>query len=109
MAPCQVQQLLSAECTPTLSLALPLYSNLIDIWRTCITKFPEQHHAISLAIKKIEEYIKKTCESPAYAFAMFVNPHIKMSWVNLVEKPLLAERALSAVKSKVGLCIVPLT
>ncbi|CUA72836.1 hypothetical protein RSOLAG22IIIB_10342 [Rhizoctonia solani] len=80
--PCCVQQLLSAEHTPTLALALPLYENLIKIWKTCLAKFPEQQHAISLGINKIEEYITKSCKSSVYAFAMFVNPHIKMDWIN---------------------------
>ncbi|CUA67706.1 Vacuolar protein sorting-associated protein 13a [Schizosaccharomyces pombe 972h-] [Rhizoctonia solani] len=85
--PRRVQQLLSAEQTPTLSLALPLYNNLIDIWRTCITKFPEQQHAIS-------------------AFAMFVNSHIKMNWIDSAwasspaETTSLAEHALDAIKSR---------
>ncbi|CAE6452410.1 unnamed protein product [Rhizoctonia solani] len=104
--PRRVQQLLSAEHTPTLSLVLPLYNNLIGIWRTCITKFPEQRHAISVAIDKIQEYIIKTRRSPAYAFAMFVNPHIKMSWIDSAwssspdETTSLAEHALDAIKSR---------
>ncbi|KAB5587613.1 HAT family dimerization protein [Ceratobasidium theobromae] len=77
----QVQQLLSAECTPTLAFVLPLYEKLIAIWRTCLKKFPQHSYAISLAINKIEEYIGKTCSSPVHAFAMFINPNIKMNWI----------------------------
>ncbi|EUC58853.1 hAT family dimerization protein, partial [Rhizoctonia solani AG-3 Rhs1AP] len=96
----RVQQLLSSERTPTLALALPLYENLIVIWKTCLKKFPEHDHAISLAIGKIEEYIGKSRTSPIHAFAMFVNPHIKMNWINTHWIESKIERALDAVKAR---------
>ncbi|KAH7323315.1 hypothetical protein B0J17DRAFT_633219 [Rhizoctonia solani] len=86
--------------------SLPLYNNLIGIWGACITKFPEQQYTISVGIDKIQEYIVKTCKSPAYMFAIFVNPHIKMSWNDLAwssspaETTSLAEHALDAIKSR---------
>ncbi|EUC59354.1 hAT family dimerization protein, partial [Rhizoctonia solani AG-3 Rhs1AP] len=106
--PCRAQQLLSAERTPTLALALPLYENLINIWKTCLVKFPEQRHAICLGIAKIEEYVAKSRESPAHAFAMFVNPHIKMNWINAnwtsppgqITRMSPAERALEVIKAR---------
>lgn len=111
--PRRVQQLLSAERTPTLALALPLYNNLIGIWKTCLAKFPEQRHAISLGIAKIEDYVAKSCQSSVHAFAMFVNPHIKMDWITANWAPSSpqeqtatvspAERALEVIKERVSI------
>jgi hypothetical protein len=99
----RAQQLLSAERTPTLALALPLYELIIKIWRECLEKFPEQGYAISLAISKLEEYVVKSRTSSVHAFAMFVNPHLKLSWINEHWTPAEAEQALAMIKARVSL------
>lgn len=55
----QAQELLSAEQTPTLALALPVYKALIQTLKDCTFKFPELHHAVTCGILKLESYIEK--------------------------------------------------
>ncbi|KAJ7468180.1 hypothetical protein FB451DRAFT_1039951 [Mycena latifolia] len=65
-----VQELVSAEKTPTLSIVLPLYERLIIMLRDFKRQLPKLGHAISAAIRKLEEYLALSRRAPIYASAM---------------------------------------
>lgn len=64
------QELLSAEKTPTLSMALPVYETMLNTWKHHQTMFPELKYFIDVGMKKIEEYIARSRKSQAYALSM---------------------------------------
>ena len=64
------QELLSAEKTPTLSLALPTYELLVDLWKKLAHAIPELSHYIMLGVGKLLEYVSKGRRSRIYALAM---------------------------------------
>jgi hypothetical protein len=64
------QELLSAERTPTLSMALPAYELLVVSWTELKKAIPELSHYIDLGISKIMEYVSKGRRSRVYALAM---------------------------------------
>ncbi|KAJ7039416.1 hypothetical protein C8F04DRAFT_898191, partial [Mycena alexandri] len=65
-----VEELVSAEKTPTLSIVLPLYERLIIMLRNLKRQLPKLGHAISAAIHKLEEYLGLSRRAPIYALAM---------------------------------------
>ncbi|KAJ2928061.1 hypothetical protein H1R20_g9035, partial [Candolleomyces eurysporus] len=65
-----VQELLSGERTPTLSIALPTYELLISKWKDLKRTIPELAPFIGQGIRKIEEYMAETRKSRIYAHAM---------------------------------------
>ncbi|KAJ7157079.1 hypothetical protein C8R46DRAFT_873629, partial [Mycena filopes] len=65
-----VQELVSAEKTPTLAIVLPLYERLIIMLRDLKRRLPKLSHAISAAIRKLEEYLALSRRAPIYALAM---------------------------------------
>ena len=52
------QESLSAELTPTLSMAMPLYKILIESWTVLKSTIPELSHYIDVALSKLKQYIK---------------------------------------------------
>ena len=64
------QELLAAEKTPTLSMALPVYEKLVELWKSLALAIPEMSHYIHLGIAKITEYVSKGRRSKIYALAM---------------------------------------
>ncbi|KAJ6548091.1 hypothetical protein B0H10DRAFT_1851448, partial [Mycena sp. CBHHK59/15] len=68
-----VQELVSAEKTPTLCIVLPLYERLILMLRDLKLKLPKLGHAISAAIRKLEEYLALSRRASIYALAMGKN------------------------------------
>ncbi|KAF8604217.1 hypothetical protein BDV93DRAFT_392795, partial [Ceratobasidium sp. AG-I] len=68
--PHRVQELLSAEKTPTLSLALPLYEQLIRQWREVAEGVPQLRYAIMQGVIKLEEYVVKSRQLRIHALAM---------------------------------------
>jgi hypothetical protein len=65
-----VQELLSGERTPTLSIALPTYELLISKWKHLQQTIPELDPFIGQGIRKIEDYMVETRKSRIYAHAM---------------------------------------
>ena len=65
-----VQQTVSAEKTPMLTIALPLYEQLIQMYKLAATKFPKLHPAIKAAAVKLNKYLKKTRTTCTYALTM---------------------------------------
>lgn len=69
-APHLVQEILSAQKTPTLSMALPGYEKLLILLRLLKCKLWRIGHAIDASISKIEEYLMKARENNVYIVAM---------------------------------------
>ena len=59
-APHTVQELLSAEKTPTLSLVLPTYEQLILLLKHMMRKLDKLRHAIVATVQKLKEYFNKS-------------------------------------------------
>ena len=68
--PHKCQELLSAEKTPTVSLALPAYEALVLQWKELAKEIPEIFALYQLRVAKIMEYVSKGRRSRMYAFAM---------------------------------------
>jgi mannose/fructose/N-acetylgalactosamine-specific phosphotransferase system component IIC len=68
-----VQELVSAEKTPTLSVVLPLYEWLIGMLKKMARILPKIAHAILFSMEKLEEYMMYSCQSCVYAIAMSEN------------------------------------
>lgn len=66
----RVQQCVSAEKTPSLSIVLPLYEKVITMLKNLIKKLPEIAHAITESIKKLESYLAISRKTKIYALAM---------------------------------------
>jgi hypothetical protein len=72
LVPHQAQELMSAEKTPTLSMALPLYELLIKRWTLMKIEKPLYAPFIDIGIKKIVEYVELSRKSKIYALAIGV-------------------------------------
>ncbi|PPR02251.1 hypothetical protein CVT24_011602 [Panaeolus cyanescens] len=68
--PHATQELLSAEKTPTIALALPAFELLIQGWLNKQKAIPELAHFIGVGIHKIQEYVQKCRRSRIYGLAM---------------------------------------
>lgn len=79
--PHAVQELVSAEQTPTLPVVLPLYEHLISLFKHVKNKLPDISHGVDAAIKKLETYLQKTRRTRVYAAALVINPTIKLAWL----------------------------
>ncbi|KAJ7482848.1 ribonuclease H-like domain-containing protein [Mycena galericulata] len=76
-----VQEIVSAEKTPTLSIVLPMYERLIVMLRDLAKDLDVLSHAINATIKKLEEYLGKSRRTKIYSLAMALNPTIKLKWL----------------------------
>lgn len=65
-----VQQVLSAEKTPTLSNALPEYALLIDYWTSLSHSIPQLSYVMEVGIAKIKEYVDQSRSSKIHVLAM---------------------------------------
>jgi hypothetical protein len=52
-----VQEIVSAEKTPTLSVVLPIYEKLIIMLKNLWAQLPEIAHTITASVEKLEEYL----------------------------------------------------
>ena len=78
--PHECQKFLSAEKTPTLSLALPVYETLVLLWKKLAKAIPELSHYIDLGVAKIMEYVSRGRRSRIYALAMSTtNPSVTLT------------------------------
>jgi hypothetical protein len=98
------QELLSAEKTPTLALALPVYEALIDGLQECISesKFPMLSYAIGCAVQKLETYVAKARDLPVYTLAMAINPALKFGWIDQHWGPTRGQESRVTLKNAVG-------
>ncbi|KAJ6463695.1 hypothetical protein C8R47DRAFT_992515, partial [Mycena vitilis] len=93
-----VQEIVSAEKTPTLSIVLPLYEKLIIMLNNLAKELDVISHAIHASVRKLEEYLAKSRGTKMYALAMgaycfyfpliarsssfvVLNPTIKLKWM----------------------------
>lgn len=76
-----VQQVLSAEKTPTLSNALPEYALLIDYWTSLSHSIPQLSYVMEVGIAKIKEYVDQSRSSKIHVLAMAINPSTKLEWI----------------------------
>ncbi|CAE6365245.1 unnamed protein product [Rhizoctonia solani] len=83
----EAQELLSAEKTPTLALALPVYETLLEALDDCVDKFPELRYAIERGIDKLSDYVSKARNLPVYTLAMAINPTLKFKWTDQSDDP----------------------
>ncbi|KEP52153.1 putative AC transposase [Rhizoctonia solani 123E] len=81
--PHQAQELLSAEQTPTLSLAFPVYDQLIYSWRQLGKRLGAFQYAIECGIARLQEYMAKSRTSPIHIVAMVLNPCLKYIWIDM--------------------------
>lgn len=65
-----VQEVVSAQKTPTLSMVLPLYENLIVMLKNLATELGEISHAINASIHKLEDYLSFSRRTRIYSLAM---------------------------------------
>ncbi|KAI9058884.1 hypothetical protein FKP32DRAFT_1580955 [Trametes sanguinea] len=70
LLPHLVQELLSAEQTPTASQAIPAYERLLNILNLARIKYPKIAHGIEASITAIKQYMCYTRQTRAYALAM---------------------------------------
>ncbi|KAJ7700445.1 PLC-like phosphodiesterase [Mycena rosella] len=68
--PHATQELLSAEKTPTLPMALPAFELVLKSWPNLQQTLPELAHYIGVGIAKIQEYVNKGRQSRIYVLAM---------------------------------------
>ncbi|KAF5375571.1 hypothetical protein D9615_009215 [Tricholomella constricta] len=78
-----VQEVVSADKTPTLSVVLPLYEQLISMLRDLKRSIPNLAHVISASQDKLEEYLSKSRKTRIYSLAMLINPTIKLQWAEM--------------------------
>ncbi|KAF5369673.1 hypothetical protein D9615_010259 [Tricholomella constricta] len=71
--PHAAQELLSAEKTPTLSMALPAYEMIITAWLNLQKKIPILAHYIGVGIHKLQDSI--------YLALPVINPEVKLDWI----------------------------
>ncbi|KAF8164877.1 hypothetical protein B0H34DRAFT_829528, partial [Crassisporium funariophilum] len=64
------QQIVSAEQTPTLSIVIPVYKQLIGILEDLKQHLPNISHVIKASIAKLEEYLGKSRSNKVYVLAM---------------------------------------
>ncbi|OJT08209.1 hypothetical protein TRAPUB_881 [Trametes pubescens] len=83
-APHSVQELLSAEQTPTISQALPAYKRLLTLLELAASSFPKISHAIQASIVALRQYVHalhstepRVCSSDE----LVLNPSIKFSYL----------------------------
>jgi hypothetical protein len=65
-----VQEIVSAEKTPTLSLVIPMYKKLVVMLNDLKRELPELSHAISASVIKLDEYLAKSRRTKLYALAI---------------------------------------
>lgn len=65
-----VQELLSAQRTPMLSVILPLYEKLIHELTAAKKDLPKISHAIGASVAKLKEYLSYARKNRVYVLAM---------------------------------------
>ncbi|KAF8871222.1 hypothetical protein BD779DRAFT_1478372 [Infundibulicybe gibba] len=79
--PHTVQEVVSAEKTPTLTVVLPAYEWLIHVFKLLAKWLPKIAPAIDASIQKLNKYLSKTQTTRIYAIAMILNLTVKHGWL----------------------------
>ncbi|OJT10844.1 hypothetical protein TRAPUB_12620 [Trametes pubescens] len=93
LIPHRVQELLSADQTPTASMTLPAYEELLELLKLARDKYSKIVHGIEASISVLEQYLRYTRQTRVYALAMVINPSVKLKWL---EKNWTAEEVTAA-------------
>ncbi|KAG2737897.1 hypothetical protein P692DRAFT_201682967, partial [Suillus brevipes Sb2] len=80
--PHAVQQSMSSETTPTLSGAIPALEMLIERWEDLAKRVAHCAPIVNIGLACAQKYRQKMSETNAYAVAMFVDPKIRLSWID---------------------------
>lgn len=80
--PHRVQELLSAERTPTISVVIPAYEALLDLVKLATARWPRLAHAIKATGNALEQYMAYTRTTRVYGLAvcMFTAPVSSTLW-----------------------------
>ncbi|KAJ7191879.1 hypothetical protein GGX14DRAFT_380642 [Mycena pura] len=114
-----VQEIVSAEKTPTLSSVLPMYEKLIIMLKDLSRELDELSIGINAIIRKLEEYLNLSRRTKAYALAMgdyvflfkyhsssdlvtVLNPTIKLRWLGQHWEEEDVDNAKSAIRTAVS-------
>ncbi|CAG7851404.1 SubName: Full=Uncharacterized protein {ECO:0000313/EMBL:CCA76236.1} [Serendipita indica DSM 11827] len=78
-----IQELVSSEQTPTLSIAIPTYEFCASTLSKIIIDniYPSLEHALHPAVAKLDKYIRLARSNRVYGLAMVLNPASKMDWI----------------------------
>ncbi|KAJ7190457.1 hypothetical protein GGX14DRAFT_382146, partial [Mycena pura] len=79
-----VQEIVSAEKTPTLSMVLPMYENLILMLKQLAKELDELSIGINASIRKLEEYLNMSRRTKMYALAMGKQLLIKAVFIEIL-------------------------
>ncbi|KAG1775059.1 hypothetical protein EV702DRAFT_1236596 [Suillus placidus] len=81
-APHATQQKLSSESTPLLSHAVPTFEELINGWESIGLHVPHWKPIINIGLIWASKYIDRMGATHAYSVAMFIDPAMRMSWMD---------------------------
>ncbi|KAK7018778.1 hypothetical protein VNI00_018240 [Paramarasmius palmivorus] len=76
------QHFLSQEDTPSLAYAIPAFYAVVDQWLALQDKYPDLYDVIEPGIAKLQAYLAKIDDIPAYLFSMIINPLVKMRCID---------------------------
>ncbi|KAJ7347332.1 hypothetical protein DFH08DRAFT_809091 [Mycena albidolilacea] len=74
------QQRFLADKTPTFRDALPAFEAMISQWEKQQAQYLETAHTVQQGINKLESYLERVEDVPAYILSMLINPAIKLNW-----------------------------
>lgn len=84
LIPHRVQELLSGDQTPTASMVLPAYEELLDLLKLARSKYPKIAHAIDASVSVLEQYLRYTRQTRVYALAMGTYSQCGLSCENVL-------------------------
>ncbi|KAH9014937.1 hypothetical protein EDB84DRAFT_1277499, partial [Lactarius hengduanensis] len=80
--PHRVQQIMSKETTPVLSGAIPAFETFMTSWERLVENYPHLQFMVQPGLDLMYKYYTRMDRTKAYVLAMFLNPSIRMSWIN---------------------------
>ncbi|KIK19412.1 hypothetical protein PISMIDRAFT_43550, partial [Pisolithus microcarpus 441] len=80
--PHEVQQCMSSESRPILSKAVPAFEMAILRWRALAKHAPHCGAIINARHDRAKQYYQRMGRTTAYCIAMFVDPTIRLTWVD---------------------------
>ncbi|KAG2747743.1 hypothetical protein P692DRAFT_201684725, partial [Suillus brevipes Sb2] len=81
-APYAVQQSMSSESTPVLSCAIPAFERLVKKWKDLAQRFAHLAPFVAIGLTWTDKYHERMSHTGAYGVAMFIDPAIRLSWMN---------------------------
>ncbi|KIK32542.1 hypothetical protein CY34DRAFT_101252, partial [Suillus luteus UH-Slu-Lm8-n1] len=80
--PHTAQQKLSSESTPLLSRAVPTFEELINSWESLGQHVPHCKPIVDIGLAWASKYTDRMSATHAYSVAMFIDPAMRMSWMD---------------------------